>query len=161
MAFTIDPIGLAMFLHEAAKAIHELAESYVGSSRELTLIEVQIGMFQTHVELISEWLEASPGTSRPAPIKENIQKALSLLHDAIFQLNFDLQKVYANPTSRVGNLVTTAVGFGRAVKAKYALNERMLQKHLTHLRECGVILGMALQATQLWATPTLYFAMAY
>ncbi|KAL9079054.1 MAG: hypothetical protein Q9157_002022 [Trypethelium eluteriae] len=150
MAINIDPVGLAIFLGEVTKLIHEAVERYTGANRELALIEAQLAIFQTHIEIISKWLESSPsGASRPTSIVENVQKALSLIQDAIWQLHGDLHRVYSSPTSKVGNLVTTAIGFGRAVKAKYVLNEQLLRGHLIHLRECGAVLGMALQATQL------------
>ncbi|KAI9697471.1 MAG: Ankyrin repeat domain-containing protein 44 [Bogoriella megaspora] len=150
MSLAIDPIATTLILVDAARLIHELVENYATAHRELALIDAQISIFRTHIDIIRQWLVSAPaGTSRPANIVENIYKAISLVDDAIRQLNADLSRVYSSPTSPMGTLINSTAGFPRMVRARYVLNEEMLRKHLAHLRECGLVLTMALQATQL------------
>jgi hypothetical protein len=147
---SVDPIGTLWALAEAAKLISELEELYSSSLRELSLMHAQIGFFQAHVEIIQKWLDSSPeGTTRPASIVENIQKTLGLLADAIKEMTTDLERIQSPSTSRVGSFMSATAGHERVVKAKYSLNAGLLQRHLAHLQDCGAVLGLALQATQL------------
>lgn len=142
----MDPVGTLWSLAAIAVTVQEFAESFEDAPASLLSIKAQIKVVETGIRRVQEWLHFTDPRSR-AEVQESLQEAIATVDASMRSLKETLDSIlHSGPkaTKLLGRQ-----GSDKWTQTKYAWNEKVLNRHLTDMRECALLLGFTLTVCQL------------
>ena len=142
----MDPAGLLISIATIALTIDQINETYASSSKTLALIRAQIRILETGTQRIQEWLHFTDPTSQ-AQVSRSLHDSIATVNSSIESLQEDLDHI-TRSGPKASKMLGRA-GSDQWTKAKFAMNENRLRKHLTDVRECASLIHFTLSVCQL------------
>jgi ankyrin repeat protein len=142
----MDPVGTLWSIAAIGVTLQEFVESYEDAPASLSSIKAQIQVVETGVRRVQEWLHFTDPRSR-AEVQESLQAAIATVDSSMKSLKGTLDSIlHSGP--RATKLLGRQ-GSDRWTQTKFAWNEKILNRHLTDMRECALLLTFTLTVCQL------------
>jgi ankyrin repeat protein len=142
----MDPVGTLWSIAAIVVTLQEFVESYEDAPASLLSIKAQIQVVETGVRRVQEWLHFTDPRSR-AEVQESLQAAIATVDSSMKSLKGTLDSIL-HPGPRATKLLGRQ-GSDKWTQTKFAWNEKVLNRHLTDMRECALLLTFTLTVCQL------------
>jgi ankyrin repeat protein len=142
----MDPVGTLWSIASIVVTLQDFVESYEDAPASLLSIRAQIKVVETGVRRVQEWLHFTDPRSR-AEVQESLQEAIATVDASMRSLKETLDSIlHSGPTA---TKILGRQGSDKWTQTKYAWNEKVLNRHLTDMRECALLLAFTLTVCQL------------
>jgi ankyrin repeat protein len=142
----MDPVGTLWSIAAIVVTLQDFVESYEDAPASLLSIRAQIKVVETGVRRVQEWLHFTDPRSR-AEVQESLEEAIATVDSSMRSLKETLDSIlHSGPTA---TKILGRQGSDKWTQTKYAWNEKVLNRHLTDMRECALLLAFTLTVCQL------------